>query len=463
MKTAHHLLLLLLLTLFHTKGVGQGTAAITAVDQYTINRAAVVMVRTEVSASVYVRQITINNTAFNKLLDSIETLQRDSIFLTPGQKLDIVLRELNSNTPLYFRSTLNYFRHRQKVSASGSGFIYTGDGYIFTNCHVVNENDDYIRRRFILSAFTYVTERNIGAIESAWAVKFSGEQRNSLYKTFADMYSRVVPIVLENLNKSILVTINEEDSTGTSVMKTFPATIVEKGRSMPGKDVAILKIQPSGQLPTIKLSDGEDAKVGEDAFVYGFPNSVTNNEYLSRQSALEPTLTRGIVSAWKATVENWPVIQMDANINHGNSGGPVCNTSGEVIGITTFGTLDDNSGALAPGFNFAIPAVVLKQFITDSLKHANFGQVSSIFADAIGLFNKSYYKRAFRLFDAVKDLDAGYPGVRKYMARCQEKISRGEDRDVSIFNYIGIAIAVLLLAGLFFYNRRKKKLLARAA
>ncbi len=99
-------------------------------------------------------------------------------------------------------------------------------------------------------------------------------------------------------------------------------------------------------------------KVGEQLYVYGFPGPVTNNNYVATESAIEPTLTTGIVSALKKSVAGWPLIQMDANINRGSSGGPVCNEKGEVVGLTTFGSIE-NSGGLAAGLNFAIPVSIL--------------------------------------------------------------------------------------------------------
>ncbi|HEU4608638.1 MAG TPA: hypothetical protein VFS31_11060, partial [Chitinophagaceae bacterium] len=58
-----------------------GNQPLRASQQYDLYKPAVVMVKTEVSATVYVRQVTINQTNFNQLLDSIHALELDSIFL----------------------------------------------------------------------------------------------------------------------------------------------------------------------------------------------------------------------------------------------------------------------------------------------------------------------------------------------------------------------------------------------
>jgi serine protease Do len=94
------------------------------------------------------------------------------------------------------------------------------------------------------------------------------------------------------------------------------------------------------QMPTLPFSNDDIARIGEEVLVYGYPEPVTANTFLARETNIEPTLTKGIVSAIKKSVGGWPVIQMDAVITHGSSGSPVCNNRGEVIGLATFGSLE---------------------------------------------------------------------------------------------------------------------------
>jgi S1-C subfamily serine protease len=127
---------------------------------------------------------------------------------------------------------------------------------------------------------------------------------------------------------------------------------------MPGKDVAILKIETPFELPVIELAKSNEVPVGEEIFVYGYPNPVSNNEYLSEESVLEPTLTKGIISAWKKTVNGWPVLQMDAGINHGNSGGPE-----PVKGINVLAFVASMiPPGLAAGLNFMTTLIVQRIF-----------------------------------------------------------------------------------------------------
>lgn len=425
-----------------------------AVEQYASNQAAIVGVRMEIQAEVNVQKININEKPFNRLIDSIQRLANDSIFLTLAEKLDIVLNQFQQRPQHFFVSEFSYFRHKEKVSARGSGFVISGDGYVLTNCHVIDEGDAFVSRRFILSAFNFVTESNIKALEQAWVVKFTEEQRSLLYKTYADVYSRIVPIELEKITKSIFVSINRDDELGRKISVDMPAIVVKKGRPMPGKDVALLKINPAYELPAIPLSKTNYTLVGEDIYAYGFPNSVAKNGYLSEETILEATLTRGIISAQKKSVKGWPVLQMDADINRGNSGGPVCNQSGEVIGISTFGTLDDNARALAPGLNFAIPLEVIREFIPDSVRIAQ-NDLSKLFGEAVRNFQKGYYSTALDFFEKVKARNPSYPDLNKFITRSKTEIDKGNDKYTSLWLTYSAFIAIfLLIAFLIWFKMR---------
>ncbi len=106
-------------------------------------------------------------------------------------------------------------------------------------------------------------------------------------------------------------------------------------------DVALLRIRPSGKLPTAVLGDSTRLKVGEWAIAVGNP------------FGLESTVTLGVISATgRSDLGADPAedfIQTDASINPGNSGGPLLNTRGEVVGINTAMV------SAGQGIGFAIP------------------------------------------------------------------------------------------------------------
>jgi len=122
-------------------------------------------------------------------------------------------------------------------------------------------------------------------------------------------------------------------------------------------DVALLKIEPKGkQLASLTLGDSATLQVGQKVLAIGNP------------FGFQSTLTTGVVSALVRTVQTSQstfideAIQTDASINRGNSGGPLINTHGEVIGINS--AIYTPSGTAA-GIGFAIPINTAKLIATD--------------------------------------------------------------------------------------------------
>jgi serine protease Do len=420
---------------------------LSAVSNYALNRPGVVMIRTEYTANVYVNSMKMDDRAFNALLDSIQRLDHGGGVM-PEQKLDMVLREMNNRPERYFKTTFDYIKQPEQITASGSGFFVTSNGYVATNCHLIERDENFIRRQFILAAFRQISEASIAALENAWATRFTEQQRSLLYNTYASVYSRLFSMILYDVKRNIYVVYrSDRGGRGSDTVKK-PATVVVQGQSMPGKDIAILKIQVPAEMPMLTLAPAELPQVGQQLYVYGYPGPVTNNDFVSAESAIEPTLTTGIISAIKKSVGGWPLIQMDANINHGSSGGPVCNDKGEVVGLTTFGSLE-NTGGLAAGLNFAVPVSILDEFLDSAGIRPVPSSVTRFFADALSFYEAHQYRNALHLFEKVGRLNPQYPGINTYIADCTRKIDgKGNklssiERLLIIFCLIGLLIAAI--------------------
>ena len=416
---------------------------LSGVQNYALNRPGVVMIRTEYTANVYVNSMKMDDRAFNALLDSIQKLDHSG-GVSPEQKLDIVLRDMNNRPARFFQTTFEYIKQPEQITSIGTGFIITADGFVATNCHLIDREDAFIRRQFILAAFRQITEASIAALENSWATHFTEQQRSLLYNTYASVYSRLFTIVLYDLKKNIYVVYRSDDGYRHSDTVKKVAEVVVRGQPMPGKDIAILKITDGGNMPVLRLAGPAIPQVGEQLYVYGYPGPVTNNDFVSAASAIEPTLTTGIVSAIKQSVGDWPVIQMDANINHGSSGGPVCNEKGEVVGLTTFGSIE-NTGGLAAGLNFAVPVAILDEYIDSAGIDAEPGTATLHFTHALNTYDQRRYSAALQEFQAVQKLNDHYPGIYDYIADCQEMIKDGKGRPVGPVERVLLICSGLLL------------------
>jgi serine protease Do len=429
---------------------------LTAVQNYGVNRPGVVMVRTIFSADVYVNKMQLDSRHFNHLVDSIQKADSSGVIYTAEQKLDIVLREINNHPSRFFKASLDYIKEPEEITSSGTGFLVTEDGYVATNCHLIDRDNAFIRRQFFLSAFQQITEANISALENAWATRFSEQQKSILENTYASVYARLFSMALYDLKKDIFIEYSiDADSGNTGSIKKL-AHVIIKGQPMPGKDIAILKMDGDSALPTLKIAQDELPRVGEQLFVYGFPGPVTNNNYVATESAIEPTLTTGIVSALKKSVAGWPLIQMDANINRGSSGGPVCNEKGEVVGLTTFGSIE-NSGGLAAGLNFAIPVSILQEYLDSAGVTAHPSETSRLFGEAVVFYDHEFYSDALKKFKEVNKLNKHFPGLAFYTKDSEKRLQQKDEKKSSMIQTDLFVFGVLLFGAIMLFRYFRKK------
>src|SRR6516225_805591 len=134
----------------------------------------------------------------------------------------------------------------------------------------------------------------------------------------------------------------------------LPAQLVGKDTK---SDLALLRVKPEQPLKPVKFGDSDKLRLGEWVIAIGNPFS------------LGGTVTAGIVSARNRDIQSGPYdnyIQTDASINRGNSGGPLFNLDGEVIGVNT-AIISPSGGSIGIGFavpsNTAMPVIEqLRQF-----------------------------------------------------------------------------------------------------
>ena len=127
--------------------------------------------------------------------------------------------------------------------------------------------------------------------------------------------------------------------TTTNDRQARPATIIGTD---PDNDVAVLRVENTDGLVVASLGKSAETQVGEDVVAIGNALGLRG----------DPSVTRGIVSALDRTIGNLTgLLQTDAAINSGNSGGPLVNAAGQVIGINTAIAVQNN----AQNIGFAIP------------------------------------------------------------------------------------------------------------
>lgn len=189
-------------------------------------------------------------------------------------------------------------------------------------------------------------------------------------------YYFFLPREVEGVGSGVIVNSNGYILTNSHVVRDGKAksleVLFEDGEKVPGKvlwsdqnlDLAIVKVDKTG-LPAVKLGDSDRLEVGEIAIAIGNPLGLE----------FQRSVTAGVVSGLNRTisVENITMndlIQTDASINRGNSGGPLFNHKGEVIGINTVKVGN------AEGLGFSIPINSAKYIINEVVNTGHYEPVT---------------------------------------------------------------------------------------
>jgi len=180
---------------------------------------------------------------------------------------------------------------------------------------------------------------------------------------------------------------------------TYDATLVGTD---PSTDLAVIKVNaPAGKLQPLQLGDSDALVVGDGVVAIGSP------------FGLEGSVTSGIVSALHREMQapnGFTIndsIQTDAAINHGNSGGPLIDLSGNVIGVNA---QIESDGGGSDGVGFAIPASTIRTVVPElissgKVQHAYLGvKIQTIGSDVSAQLNAAAGA-------AVADVTAGSPAA----------------------------------------------------
>lgn len=240
----------------------------------------------------------------------------------------------------------NYFGQTSSTAVSGTGFIFSADGYIITNYHVIE---------------------------------------------YADKYNYAVRVIMHDGSS------HEASIAGTDQ----------------NNDIAVLKIS-ARELTPARLGDSDQLSVGDVAYAVGNP-----------LGELDFTMTSGTVSALDRMIRadssspSINMFQIDAAVNTGNSGGPVYNSAGEVIGVVT-AKYSENG---VEGIGFAIPINDARKIAEDLIEN---GFVTG--KPYLGIYydesNTSIYNRYYRnlwgspkgvmILGIDKNSPAAEAGIKEY-------------------------------------------------
>ncbi|MDR2082608.1 MAG: trypsin-like peptidase domain-containing protein [Candidatus Ancillula trichonymphae] len=212
-------------------------------------------------------------------------------------------------------------------------------------------------------------------------------------------------VVSEVKSASISVTMSDG--------RVYDATVVGTD---PTSDLALIKLSslPSDGLIPVKFGDSSALIVGEKVLSVGNPLRLSNTATEGMISALDRPV---LATSFSGSSNNAPTItnaiQFDASVNPGNSGGPLFNANGELIGVTSsFATTSSSSGSI--GLSFAIPSNLVKSVTTQLIEKgkAEHVQIGATLKDVTVEVNGTSRKAA-RVDSVISGSTAEKTGLQK--------------------------------------------------
>jgi len=245
----------------------------------------------------------------------------------------------------------------------------------------------------MLAAILFIGKDSSGETSAVYAQGEYVQLLGGIASPFADVAQLVMPCVVGVSNRANTYSIISgqtemiEQSSGSGVVITTQGHVVTNYHVVEGAsdvqvlwqgqylkaeiigvdeltDLAVLRVKEDVMLPAVKMGNAEDVRVGDWAIVVGNP--------LGKQFA--DTVTVGVVSALNREIDGSSIVKMlqtDAAINSGNSGGGMFNTRGELIGIPSlkFSASGRKGVASIEGIAMAIPMDVVHPVVNSLIQY----------------------------------------------------------------------------------------------
>lgn len=306
-------------------------------------------------------------------------------------------------------------------AGSGTGFVVSPDGYMVTNAHVVGTHRNPEEDLFYLLALQRRQEIRSN-LEADFDLSQSEREQvvDILFEKLFDYlaeYSRVTEV---STSMGVLHGTASPDEDFEA--RSWPASVEAAGSVFEevsgeptwGRDVAVLKVDEPHPLPTVPLGDSTDLGTGEPVIAIGYPDIGLEELFTDRNTTLEPSLTSGVVSARRTLNSGIEAIQTDLDLNPGNSGGPVYDGEGNVVGIATFRPPNLDLAEVS----FALPIETATSFLDEAGAEPGPGELDTAYRDGLNALWRGDCESLDEKMQTVLDLWPEHPYAEQVMEDC---------------------------------------------
>lgn len=378
---------------------------------------AVHIITTEYSARVSLRQIKFSRDG-QRLILLAALRRRQGELRTARSFIDYVFDRVQRNPTRYLAAAGRNRTQKYRTQYVGSSFIATPDGYLVTARHVVTP-DREVNATFARAGAAAIADADTRAVLRSFRNFDLSTGAMRRISRSIQIFARAKVKVKRGAPK-VSVRLGVASGNGERVAKTRPAEVVYRSQPSLGEDVAVLRIRVDGQLPTIDLAENAPLQ-GSAVYINAFPAAATYVRNFSKAAKLQPTLSKGTVTAVKSTKGGLPLYQTDANASGGSSGGAAFDDQGKVVGILVSGVADARE-------SYLMPLEAVRTALTRSGATVQPSQTSQLWEKGLADYHAEYYSKALGEFQEVRDLYPAHAYVGRYIADSQSAINQGKDK-----------------------------------
>jgi len=339
--------------------------------------------------------------------------------------------------------------------AFGSGFVVNPNGVVVTASHVVEPDQqllqNYAANNLILEGLNYNYPKSTSSEFEQYNLP-SSYYNNLLHQCYKgiDCDFGIVPAV------TVFQTI---ESAGSQKPEGSAARVVSSS-GFSNTDVAVLQMSGSN-MPTVPLAQSAgDLGSGDEIVAIGYPATSVEN---FTSGVTTPAKVFGRVSSIR-TEGTSKVIEIDANVEQGESGGPVVNDSAQVIGLVSYGF----GGASGPNYLRTVDDV--RAGLKEAGLNAQRGPADAAFEKGMQYFWGHHYTAAIPELNRAVQLSPGFPTVQDFLSQAQAKkgtaadvpLDTGGGSGLVLWIIVGAAVVLVIVAIVAVTRRNKEPAVASA-
>jgi serine protease Do len=441
---------------------------------FNASRPAVMLIQANYQVTVSLPEVTVPQASKNRIEQQLLAMVRAGRL--PLQEAAIEQAAINlmlDNPDAYVVPGPTRATDEVGIVATGSGFFVTEDGYLVTAAHVVSTSKEDIRGQIIEiekepGRLTDSRTELQKAIRRDTGLTLNNNQLDKLLAwegRWLAKYVTVDKIDARYYLASGLVEAGQQLTTAGTRLSLVTSEPVS-----PGRDVAVMKADVTS-VPALALaasSPGSDAAT----YVVGYPRRGFLGEDVAMDATVDATLSTGKVRSELTMDGGWTAIGTTAQLTHGNSGGPVLDRQGRVLGMASF-VNTDTEATPASEEGFFVPAAVIREtLVKASVKPAG-GTLTGLYYQALSQGDFHHYKHELAILSQVQSRSAWHAYVKDAVSTTQSAVLSGKDQtppELGVYVPASLAalaavtvIAITTMIGLGLRRRATARAAARAA